>query len=94
MAAGIKSSGRKDLALIVSDVPATVAATFTTNQVKAAPVQLDMQHIAASGGTARAIVANSGNANACTGKIGRIHARAMAVAVARRIKCPEEQGSA
>ena len=91
MAAGIKPSGRKALALIVSDVPAMVAATFTTNQVKAAPVELDMQHIGASGGTARAIVANSGNANACTGKIGRIHARAMAVAVARRIKCPEEQ---
>jgi glutamate N-acetyltransferase/amino-acid N-acetyltransferase len=91
MAAGLKSSGRKDLALIVSDTPATVAATFTTNQVKAAPVHLDVQHIAASGGTARAIVANSGNANACTGKVGRIHARAMAVAVARRIKCPEEQ---
>jgi len=91
MASGIKPSGKKDLALIVSDVPATVAATFTTNQVKAAPVRLDMQHIAVSGGRARAIVANSGNANACTGKIGRIHARAMAVAVARRIKCPEEQ---
>jgi glutamate N-acetyltransferase/amino-acid N-acetyltransferase len=91
MAAGLKSTGRKDLALIVSDVPATVAATFTTNQVKAAPVQLDIQHVAASGGMARAIVANSGNANACTGKIGNIHARAMAVAVARRIKCPEEQ---
>jgi glutamate N-acetyltransferase/amino-acid N-acetyltransferase len=91
MAAGIKPSGKKDLALIVSDVPATVAATFTTNQVKAAPVQLDIQHVAASGGMARAIVANSGNANACTGKIGNIHARAMAVAVARRIKCPEEQ---
>ncbi len=91
MAAGIKSSGRKDLALIVSDAPATVAATFTTNQVKSAPVRLDMQYMVASGGVARAIVANSGNANACTGKIGRIHARAMAVAVARRIKCPEEQ---
>ena len=91
MAAGIKPSGRKDLALIVSDAPATVAATFTTNQVKAAPVQLDMEHVATSGGMARAIVANSGNANACQGKAGRIHARAMAVAVARRIKCPEEQ---
>lgn len=88
LAAGIKPSGKKDLALILSDVPATVAATFTTNQVKAAPVKLDMNHV--KSGTARAIVANSGNANACTGKIGLLHAEAMAAAVARRIGCRDE----
>ena len=87
IAAGIKSNGKKDLALIVSDRPATVAATFTTNQVKAAPVKLDMQHV--QGGRARAIVANSGNANACTGSAGMVHARAMAVAVARRLGCAD-----
>jgi len=86
IAAGIKASGKKDMALIVSDRPATVAAVFTTNQVKAAPVQLSMRH--AQGGKARAIIANSGNANACT-KDGPIHARAMAVAVARRLGCAE-----
>ncbi len=59
---GIKKTGKKDLALVVSDVPATVAAVFTKNQVKAAPVKLDMQHV--KSGKARAIVANSGNANA------------------------------
>ena len=88
MAAGIKPSGKKDLALIISDVPATVAATFTRNQVKAAPVKLDMRHV--KNGKACAIVANSGNANACTGKIGLLHAQAMAAAVARRIGCQDE----
>lgn len=89
VAAGIKPSGKKDMALIVSDVPATAAATFTTNQVKAAPVRLDMKHIRC--GAACAIVANSGNANACTGLLGLIHARAMATAVARRLGCADEQ---
>ncbi|HVM62919.1 MAG TPA: bifunctional glutamate N-acetyltransferase/amino-acid acetyltransferase ArgJ [Verrucomicrobiae bacterium] len=87
VAAGIKASGKKDVALIVSDVPATVAATFTTNQVKAAPVKLCIEH--AKSGKARAIVANSGNANACT-KDGPIHARAMACAVSRRLPCKEQ----
>src|SRR5439155_1749915 len=76
IAAGIKPAGKKDLALIVSDVPAAVAAVFTRNQVKAAPVKLDMEHV--KSGKARAIVANSGNANACTGSVGLIHAKAMA----------------
>ena len=88
-AAGIKASGKKDMALIVSDKPATVAATFTTNQVKAAPVKLSMRHVKA--GKACAIIANSGNANACTGSDGIIHARAMACGVARRLGCAEEQ---
>ncbi|MGD1020698.1 MAG: bifunctional glutamate N-acetyltransferase/amino-acid acetyltransferase ArgJ [Verrucomicrobiia bacterium] len=86
VAAGIKSNGRKDVALIVSDTPATAAATFTTNQVKAAPVKLSMAHV--KSGKACAIVANSGNANACTSD-GPIHARAMACAVARRLGCAE-----
>ncbi len=87
VAAGIKRSGKLDMAMIVSDVPAAVAATFTTNQVKAAPVKLDMQHVKT--GKACAVVVNSGNANACTGAIGMVHARAMATAVARRIGCRE-----
>jgi glutamate N-acetyltransferase/amino-acid N-acetyltransferase len=90
ISAGIKPNGKKDLALIVSDVPAVVAATFTTNQVKAAPVKLDIKHLKSADGHARAIVVNSGNANACTGRDGLIHARAMATAVARRIGCALE----
>jgi glutamate N-acetyltransferase/amino-acid N-acetyltransferase len=63
--AGIKINGGLDLALIFSEVPAIGAALFTTNKVKAAPVILSQKHI--EKGTIRAIIANSGNANACTG---------------------------
>jgi glutamate N-acetyltransferase / amino-acid N-acetyltransferase len=87
LAAGIKAAGRKDMALIVADTPATAAAVYTTNKVRAAPVRWNQRHV---GGVARAIVVNSGNANACTGAIGMVHAQAMATAVARRIGCPPE----
>ena len=60
---------RLDVALIVSDVPATASGVFTTNDVKAAPVVLDIKKLSQSQ-TMRAIVANSGNANACTGDRG------------------------
>ena len=66
--AAIKKPGRLDLALIYSDVPATVAAVFTTNKVKAAPLLLSMERV--KSGFTRAVVVNSGNANACTGKQG------------------------
>lgn len=67
-AAGIKKKGGPDLALIVSDRPCAAAGVFTTNSVKAAPVLVSMERAAA--GTARCILANSGNANACTGAAG------------------------
>ncbi len=67
--AGIKKGRTKnDLALIESEVPAAAAAVFTKNLVKAEPVKLSMKHVAK--GYAQAIVANSGNANACTGERG------------------------
>ena len=68
VAAGLKKSGRKDLALFISDLPAAIAGVFTTNQVQAAPVKLDRRRLA--GGVGRAIVVNSGNANACNGPRG------------------------
>ena len=68
-AAGIKYEGRMDMAMIVSDVPAVLAGTFTTNVVKAAPVKWD-QRIVAEEGTAHAVVVNAGIANACTGQEG------------------------
>ena len=71
--AAIKKPGRKDLALIFSEVPATAAAVFTTSSVKAAPVLVSRDHIAS--GTAQALVVNSGNANACTGEPGIIVAQ-------------------
>jgi len=72
VAAGIKNTrDALDLALIFSDSPATTAAgVFTTNRVAAAPVLLSRQNLVASRGRCRAIVVNSGNANACTGREG------------------------
>jgi glutamate N-acetyltransferase/amino-acid N-acetyltransferase len=66
--AAIKYPNRKDLALIYSTVEASIAGTFTTNRIKAAPVLLDIKKIRS--GKGQAIVVNSGNANACTGKKG------------------------
>ena len=66
--AAIKKSGRLDLGLIFSETPAVVAALFTTNRVKAAPVLLSMER--AKSGVAQAVLVNSGNANACTGSQG------------------------
>jgi len=68
---------RLDLALIVSDHPCVTDGVFTTNAVKAAPVRISAQHLK-SGGDVRAIIANSGNANACTGIQGLADAKAMA----------------
>jgi glutamate N-acetyltransferase/amino-acid N-acetyltransferase len=82
---GVKSKKKKDLSLIVSEVEANVGATFTTNRIKAAPVKLSMQH--ARRGVVRAIVANSGNANACTGVFGIRDAKAMADKVAEMVGC-------
>ncbi len=91
ISAGIKPSGNPDLALLVADRPAQVAAVFTTNKVLAAPVLVSQDHLARSGGTARAIVVNSGCANACTGDAGMRDAREMAAATARLVGCPVEQ---
>jgi len=76
VAAGIKKKGRKDLAVIFSQVPACAAGMFTTNRVQAAPVILDKERLIS--GRAQAIIANSGNANACTGPAGMDAARCVA----------------
>lgn len=68
LSAGIKASGKPDLALLVSDVPATAAAVFTTNKVVGAPVIVGRKHI--KEGILRACVVNSGCANVCTGQQG------------------------
>src|SRR5213592_4458786 len=65
---GSSKGNKRDLALIVSEAPATVAGMFTTNQVCAAPVKVCAQRV--KSGIAQAIVVNSGNANACTGRQG------------------------
>jgi glutamate N-acetyltransferase/amino-acid N-acetyltransferase len=78
VACGIKASGRPDLGLIVSGGPSSAAAVFTTNRAQAAPVLLSRRHLSESSGSARAIVVNSGCANACTGEDGMRHAVEMA----------------
>lgn len=83
-------STRRDLALIVSESPATAAAMFTKNQFKAAPVLFDQQQLAASQQIA-AIVANSGNANACTGERGMQDCRRMAEKTAEAVSCEPVQ---
>jgi glutamate N-acetyltransferase / amino-acid N-acetyltransferase len=88
--AGIKAEGL-DLALVVSDTPATAAVVFTTNNAPAAPIVVSREHLARSGGLARAIVVNSGCANACTGAEGIRRARDMTAETARLVGCPAEQ---
>ena len=91
ISAGIKANGNADLALLVSDAPAQAAAVFTTNKAIAAPVVVSREHLSRSGGVARAIVVNSGCANACTGDEGLAVARDTAAEAARLVGCPVEQ---
>jgi len=86
--AGLKKA-KKDLALIYSELPAVAAGVFTTNKVKAAPLLYDMEQLKAP--TCRAIVVNSGNANACTGVQGLEDAKAMAVKTAEELGCKVEE---
>src|ERR1043166_9958077 len=79
---GSAKGPKRDLALIVSEVPATVAGMFTTNQVCAAPVKVCIERV--KRGVAQAIVVNSGNANACTGMQGLADAREMTALVAKQ----------
>ena len=83
-AAGIKYQGRDDMAMIFSKAPCRAAGAFTTNIVKAAPVKWD-QHIVYDCGTARAVVCNSGIANACTGPEGMESCRQTAQAAAKEL---------
>ncbi len=83
---GIKAKGL-DLALIVSDAPASAAAVFTLNRAQAAPIIVSRRNLANSAGHTRAIVVNSGCANACTGSEGMQHAEVMAARTASTIGC-------
>ena len=87
LSAGIKASGRPDLALVSvpGPEPATAAAVFTANLVQAAPVRLSRRHLEQSGGRARAVVVTSGCANAATGPAGDADQAAIAEAVAKTL---------
>jgi glutamate N-acetyltransferase / amino-acid N-acetyltransferase len=88
-AAGLKKNGGLDLAVIFSEVEAAVAGVFTNNAVKAAPVLLTREHVGK--GRARAIVVNSGNANACTGSQGLSDARRTAALVAEKLHISSDE---
>jgi glutamate N-acetyltransferase / amino-acid N-acetyltransferase len=89
---GIKAKpGALDLAVLAADTAVPTAGLFTTNLAVAAPVTLCRQHLERARGEVRAIVVNSGCANACTGEQGMQDARAMASAVAGAIDCDPEQ---
>jgi glutamate N-acetyltransferase / amino-acid N-acetyltransferase len=89
VACGIKSDpARRDVALFVSDVPCTAAGVFTQNIVCGAPVKVSRGRVPRA--TARAVVINSGNANACTGERGLEDARWMTAEIAQRLPCPED----
>jgi glutamate N-acetyltransferase/amino-acid N-acetyltransferase len=81
---GLKKDGAPDLALIFSETPAVAAGVFTTNKVKAAPVLISRERLSAE--YARAVVINSGNANACLGEQGLRDARAVAAKTADLLK--------
>jgi glutamate N-acetyltransferase/amino-acid N-acetyltransferase len=88
--AKIRKAAKDDLALIVSDAPASAAAVFTTNRVAAAPVQLARKNLAASKGKLRAILINAGNAN-CATRTGMKVARETVAAAAKTLGVPASQ---
>ncbi|MGC1421291.1 MAG: bifunctional glutamate N-acetyltransferase/amino-acid acetyltransferase ArgJ [Terracidiphilus sp.] len=88
---GLKQSGRTDFALIVSDAPASAAAAFTGNRVKAAPLLVDAEHLRATGGKVRVVAINAGNANCAVGHAGIDAARATCNAAAEAFGCKPEE---
>jgi glutamate N-acetyltransferase/amino-acid N-acetyltransferase len=92
--AGLKKRGHTgtlDVALIVSDPPASAAAVFTQNLVQAPPVVLSREHVRASAGAMRAVIVNSGNANCSVGPGGMVASRATAERVADLLGCGVQQ---
>ncbi|GBC61295.1 bifunctional ornithine acetyltransferase/N-acety lglutamate synthase [Desulfonema ishimotonii] len=85
--AGLKKDGKKDLGLIFSEVPASVAGVFTRNRVQAAPVLLDRERV--KSGKCQAVIVNSGNANCCTGEQGMTDAVAMTRCAASALEIGE-----
>mgnify|MGYP003334102266 FL=1 len=89
--AGLKASGRPDLALVLAPEGAVCAGSFTTSLVRAASVDLCAERLQASGGHARAVVVNSGQANACTGDRGLIDSLRITAAVAQQLGLDDDE---
>jgi glutamate N-acetyltransferase/amino-acid N-acetyltransferase len=90
-AIGIKGDGRLDAALVVAEEPVAAAAVFTRNLACAAPVQVSRAHLAATGGSVRAVLLTSGNANAATGEAGLEAAGSLCVQVAGHLACSADE---
>jgi glutamate N-acetyltransferase/amino-acid N-acetyltransferase len=90
-ACGLRRKNRLDVGAIVADKPAAAAGIFTSNLVKAAPVLLCQEHIAAAASRICAVVVNSGNANCANGPAVMRASRATAIAAARALRCKPEQ---
>ena len=91
VACGLKPGGALDLALISTDGPCAAAGVFTTNRVQAAPVLYDREVLGRNAAGIRAVIANAGCANACTGERGMAAARHMAALTARLLGCEPDQ---
>ena len=89
--AGLKASGRTDFAVIVADEAASAAALFTANRVTAAPLTVDKEHLAATGGKVRVVAINAGNANCAAGQAGLDAAFATCAAAAVEFGCSPEE---
>ncbi len=89
LASGVKISGKPDLGLLVCPAGATAAAVFTTNRIVSAAVQVSREHVRSR--KTHAVVVNSGNANACTGKAGLANARRMCALTARSLGVEPEE---
>lgn len=90
-ACGVKSKGKEDLLVLVSERPCSAAGVFTRNRVVAAPIIVDRESLASHPSAIRAVVANSGVANACTGKAGLKFARETQAAAAERLGVESSQ---
>ena len=87
--AGLKKDGQKDVGIIFSETPATIAGVFTQNKVKASCVRICKERI--KSGKAQAIIANSGNANCCTGENGMRDTMQMSELVSQDLDIAEER---
>lgn len=91
VAAGVKKSGKLDIALVAAEHNCTAAGVFTKNQVAAAPVLVDKETLLVNRALLRAVVTNAGNANACTGAQGLADARQMQQLAAEALACSPQQ---
>ena len=91
VAVGLKPSGARDLAVVLAPPGASCAGVFTRNQVRAACVDQCAEQLQRTGGQARAVVVNAGQANACTGDLARAESERITAALAQRLNLPPEQ---